>query len=295
MVSKPDFDPNQIETVYQDLLADENGVLLNRTTNGIYPPGSTFKTVTALSYIHEHGEDFYYFCTGRDVFGQKYIHCYGDSAHGRVDIEDAFASSCNTAFATMGEDIDLYKMEMYTNELLFNQDLPYDYDHVTSSFILPEEVSLELRAETVIGQGETLISPLHNLLITSAIANGGQLMKPYLVDSVVNPRGDLVSKNLPEMTYEMFNTYDSQLIKEYMEAVVLDGTGKGLLSSSYTAAGKTGSAENPFGEPHAWFVGFAPVENPQIAVAIIVENSGSSSANSIPIARQLFDYYLGNE
>lgn len=295
MVSKPDFDPNQIESVYQDLLADENGVLLNRTTNGLYPPGSTFKTITALSYIHEHGEEFYYFCQGRDVFGHKYIHCYGDTAHGRVGIKDAFATSCNTAFATMGEEIDLYQMEMYTNELLFNRNLPYDYDHVTSSFILPEEVSLELRAETVIGQGEILISPLHNLLITSAIANGGQLMKPYLVDSVVNPNGDLVSKNLPEMSLEMFNTTDSQLVKEYMEAVVLEGTGKGLISSEYTAAGKTGSAENPFGDTHAWFVGFAPVENPQIAVAIIVENSGSSSANSIPIARDLFDYYLGNK
>jgi len=295
MVSKPDFDPNQIEAIYQDLLAAENGVLLNRTTNGLYPPGSTFKTITAISYIHEHGEDFYYFCQGRDIFANKYIHCYGDTAHGRVDIKDAFAVSCNTAFATMGEGLDLHKFELYTNDLLFNQELPYDYDHVTSSFILPETVSGELRAETVIGQGEILISPLHNLLITSAIANGGQLMKPYLVDSVVNKKGTLISKNLPVNALEMFNTSDSLLLKDYMEAVVLEGTGKGLLSTKYTAAGKTGSAENPFGDTHAWFVGFAPVENPKIAVAIIVENSGSSSANSIPIAKELFDYYLGSQ
>ena len=140
-----------------------------------------------------------------------------------------------------------------------------------------------------------MISPLHNLLITSAIANGGQLIKPYLVDSIVNKKGTLISKNLPENALEMFNTSDSLLLKEYMEAVVLEGTGKGLLSTKYTAAGKTGSAENPFGDTHAWFVGFAPVENPKIAVAIIVENSGSSSANSIPIAKELFDYFLGSQ
>lgn len=293
MVSKPDFDPNNIASLYTSLLQDENGVLVNRTTNGLYPPGSTFKSITALSYLHQHDEEFYYFCKGRDIFANKYIHCYSDTAHGRVSIEDAYAQSCNTAFATLGETLDLTELEALANQLLFNQRLPYDYDHVSSSFILPENVSGELRAETVIGQGETLITPLHNLLITSAIANGGVLMKPYLVDSVTNKNGSIIKKNIPKDSFTILTTSDTTLLKRYMESVVTDGTGKGLQSDSYRAAGKTGSAENPFGIAHAWFVGFAPVENPKIAVAIIVENAGSSSANSVPIAKLLFDEYLG--
>jgi peptidoglycan glycosyltransferase len=278
--------------IYDDLLGDENAVLLNRTTNGLYPPGSTFKILTALAYVNQYGENLNYVCQGEDSFGDKDIHCYKNTAHGSVDVKSAFALSCNTAFATMGVDLDLKDFQSLAEDMLFNAALPYDFNYVKSSFSLPDTVTDALRAETVIGQGETLITPLHNLLITSAVANGGQLMKPYLVDRVVNKNGDLVNKTLPESSVKMLNTTDSALIKSYMEAVVSEGTGKGLQSDAYDAAGKTGSAENPFGDTHAWFVGFAPVENPRIAVAIIVENSGSSSSNSIPIAKKLFDYYL---
>jgi len=150
-------------------------------------------------------------------------------------------------------------------------------------------------AETVIGQGDTLMTPLHNLLLTAAIANGGQLMKPYLVDEVRNLKGQLVEKTLPEMAMTLLETQDAKLLKSYMEAVVTEGTGKGLQSDFYQAAGKTGAAENPFGDTHAWFVGFAPAEQAKIAVAIIVENAGSSSANSVPIAKKMFDYYLNSD
>ncbi len=292
MVSKPDYNPNNIEEIYKTLLESNEGELLNRTTNGVYPPGSTFKIITALEYIHENGSDFHYFCKGEDIFGHKYIRCYNDTAHGRMDLKSAFAMSCNTSFATMGEEISMSRLQVLADDLMFNRYLPYEYDHMTSSFILPEKVSDELRGEMVIGQGETMITPLHNLLITSAIANGGQLMKPYLVDQVVNQLGELVSKSLPENVQTLLSTDDTLLLKEYMSEVVLTGTGKSLLNDSYTAAGKTGAAENPFGDTHAWFVGFAPVEAPEIAIAIIVENAGSSGANSVPIAKEMFDYLL---
>lgn len=294
MVSKPDYNPNMIISTYDQLLKSEEGELLNRTTQGLYPPGSTFKVLTLLEYIHENGEAFNYFCKGKDIFGNKFFSCYGDTAHGRVDAKEAFAQSCNTSFATMGENIDMNQLESLANSVFFNIELPYPYYHQTSSFILPETVSPELRAETVIGQGETLITPLHNLLIFSAIANGGLLMEPYMVEEIKNPLGDQIEKTLPSSAETLFLSDDTSLLKEYLLAVVEEGTGKGLISEQYKAAGKTGAAENPFGDTHAWFVGFAPYDNPEIVLSVIVENAGSSSANSVPIAKELFDYYLND-
>ncbi len=293
MVSKPDYDPNLIATVYQDLIDnEEDAILLNRVTNGVYPPGSTFKILTALEYVKEHGEVFSYVCKGFETFATKTIHCYGNTAHGSEDLTRAFAVSCNTAFATMGEALNMDKLQELGERLLFNQDLPYAFNHVRSSLNVSESMTPEMRVETVIGQGETLITPLHNLLIVSAIANGGQLMEPYLVDHITSPTGKLVEKRLPKESSVLFDTSETALLKSYMEEVVQTGTGRGLLSDDYTAAGKTGSAENPFGLPHAWFVGFAPVDQPRIAVAIVVENAGSSGRHAVPVAKSLFDAYL---
>lgn len=296
MVSKPDYDPNAIASVYQDLIDNkEDAILLNRVTNGVYPPGSTFKILTAIEYVKEHGEAFSYVCQGFDTFATKVIHCYGNTAHGSEDLTKAFAQSCNTAFATIGEMLDMDSLQRLGERLLFNQDLPYAFNHVRSSLKVSETMEPEMRAETVIGQGETLITPLHNLLIVSAIANGGQLMEPYLVDHIVSPTGKLVSKQLPTKSSMMFDTSETALLKSYMQEVVQNGTGRGLKSDAYTAAGKTGSAENPFGLPHAWFVGFAPVEQPKIAVAIVIENAGSSGGHAVPIAKSLFDAYLDSD
>lgn len=293
MVSKPDFDPNTIEEIFDSIINDaDNAPLLNRATNGVYPPGSTFKTLTALAYLHEHGDNFDYFCKGSDIFSDKVINCYGNTAHGRVDLESAFAKSCNTAFAKMGEEIHLSTLQELCNQVLFNTELPYDYGYKSSSFILLDQISDELMAETVIGQGETLMSPLHNAMLIAAIANGGQLMKPYLVDQIVSANDSVYKKYLPETAATLFSTEDTSIIKEYMKAVVNEGTGEKLKSDAYQAAGKTGAAENPFGDTHAWFVGFAPYDRPEIAVCIIVENAGSSSSNSVPIAKLLFDQYL---
>lgn len=292
MVSKPDFDPNTILDNYQELITREDGVLLNRATNGVYPPGSTFKILTALSYIEQNGEDFYYFCKGVDIFGNKYLHCYGDTAHGRMDLPQAFAMSCNTSFATMAEKMSMDELQVLAERLLFNKDLPYMYPYKGSTYFLENNSSKELRAETVIGQGETLMSPLHNLLITQAIANDGLLMEPYLVTDIVNSKGDVVESFYPIESEQLLTEDEADILKELMTLVVTDGTGKALISDEYSAAGKTGSAENPFGDTHAWFVGFAPVNHPKIAICVIVENSGSSGQNAIPIVKDMFDAYL---
>lgn len=294
MVSQPSFNPNTMAKDYQYLLNDQEATLLNRVTNGLYPPGSTFKVVTALAYAQQKGVDFEYQCQGKAIFGQRLIHCYKDRAHGQESIADAFAYSCNTAFAQMANKMEPNQWRAKAEQLYFNRNLPYDLNHQVSRFRLDLEATEELIAETGIGQGETLITPLHNLLITAAIANGGQLMRPYLLDTITNERGQVVKQNLPKPEAVILSEAEVRQLQDYMTEAVRRGTAQGLSTKQYTAAGKTGSAENPFGKAHAWFIGYAPAKQPKIAVSIIVENAGTSSQNAVPIAGKIFDAYLTN-
>ena len=147
--------------------------------------------------------------------------------------------------------------------------------------------------QTGIGQGQTLMSPMHNLLITAAVANGGILMKPYLMDHVENSGGDVIRKFSPSVAGELMVPNEADALKNLMVQVVNVGTGSALKRDSYQVAGKTGSAEFDKGkETHAWFVGFAPADDPKIAVCVIVEEGGSGGRTAGPIAKKLFDAYL---
>lgn len=294
MVSKPDFNPNEIVLNWETLINDEeNSPLLNRATQGLYPPGSTFKILTAAEYLIENkDQNFTYNCTGQDDFDGKIIHCYNNKAHGEETLSEAFAVSCNTAFATLGNNIDIDKLNTLANELLFNKPLPYPLPFSSSSYTLTSKNNSAQKAETVIGQGQTMITPLHNALIASTIANGGILMKPYLIDHTENFKGKAREKNMPDVYGELLDTDLSRTLTEFMIEVMESGTGKQGASDAFTTAGKTGSAENPFGEAHGWFVGFAPADNPQIAIAIVIENAGSSSESAVPIANELFELYI---
>lgn len=294
MVSKPDFNPNEIVINWDILINDdENSPLLNRATQGLYPPGSTFKILTAAEYLIENDTpNFRYICDGEDDFDGKVIHCYNSVAHGEETLSEAFAVSCNTAFATLGNQINIDGLNQLANDFLFNQPLPYPLPYSISSYNLTSVNNSAQKAETVIGQGETLITPLHNLLITSAIANGGMLMKPYLIDHTENYKGKVRDKNMPQVYEALLDTVLSRTLTEYMIGVMEDGTGRHGASENFVTAGKTGSAENPFGDAHAWFVGFAPADNPQIALAVVLENAGSSSGSSVPIANELFKFYI---
>ena len=147
--------------------------------------------------------------------------------------------------------------------------------------------------QTSMGQGATQITPIHNAMITAAIANGGTLMKPYLLDRVENGAGEEIKKFLPEAYGELMTAGEAEGLTELMEAVVLEGTGSAVRTDVYSAAAKTGSAEFETGkETHAWFTGFAPVQDPKLVVTVIVEEAGSGGAVAGPIARTLFDLYM---
>lgn len=298
MVSHPDFDPNRIEEIWDSLLSDStSSVLLNRATQGLYPPGSTFKIVTALEYIREEPEalqEYTFRCSGFYRHGDSRISCYHGTNHGEVDLELSFAKSCNSSFANIGMTLDRAAFAETLEKLLFNQELPLNMRYSKSSTAVSEDMTDADMLQTSIGQGQTQITPIHLNMITSAIANGGVLMKPYLVDRVVNDAGETVRAFEPQRYGSLMSKEEAEVLKALMTAVVEKGTAKKLSGRSYTAAGKTGSAEygTVKGESHAWFTGFAPADDPEICVTVIVEQAGSGSDHAVPIAKRIFDAYF---
>ena len=299
MVSKPDFDPNEIDRIWDDLIKDEDStVLLNRVTQGLYPPGSTFKIVTALEYMRENPDSYgqyTYQCNGSYTSGQNTINCYHGSVHGYEDFTKSFAKSCNASFANIGMQLDRIQFNHTLNGLLFNQELPVAFAYHKSKLEIGEETSDADIMQAAIGQGTTQITPLHLNMITCSIANGGMLMRPYLVDQVKNNEGNIIKQFHPDTYKRLLSEEEAAALTDLMREVVETGTGTKLSGLSYTAAGKTGSAEysNVKTESHAWFTGFAPVQDPEICVTIIIEGAGSGGDYAVPIAKRIFDEYFG--
>lgn len=301
MVSKPAFDPNTVAENWESLIHGDTAEarLLNRVTQGLYPPGSTFKILTALQYMREHPgayKEYRFDCSGIFAYESYQIRCYHQNAHGEQDFTQAFANSCNGAFANLGLSLDLAGLKGLAEQLLFNRELPLSLPYSKSSYQMDSGAGDWEILQTSIGQGQTLISPMHNLLIMSAIANDGVLMRPYLIDRVENASGELVKEFRPSEAAELMVPNEAAALQELLIQVVNEGTGSALKRDTYQAAGKTGSAEFETGkETHAWFVGYAPAEDPKIAVCVIVEEGGSGGGTAAPIAAELMDAWLLGE
>lgn len=300
-VSKPDFNPNTVDSDWEILVNDSaNSSLLNRATQGAYPPGSIFKVVDALAYLREHGtiDGFQYTCNGKITVDGHTIPCFGGEVHGTEDFTTAFAESCNTAFTQMGLDLGKTALTSAAESLLFNAKLPVALDYNKSKFDLGENPGKPLLMQTSIGQGNTLVSPMHMALITSAIANKGKLMEPYYIDHVETVSGRTVETTKSKVYKELMTESEAQVLKNLMAEVVTRGTGTQLSGETYSAAGKTGSAEY-YGsdgsiKTHSWFIGFSNVENPDLAVAVIAEGAGTGSKVAVPVAHEIFNaYYYG--
>lgn len=298
MLSSPSYDPNQIETEYSYLAVDEeNSPLLNRATQGAYAPGSTFKIVTALEYMREHPDyaNYAYECFGEITWNDTTIHCFDSTVHGYEDLRSSIANSCNASFANIGLSLDKTSYRETAEELLFNKKLPSVLDYSKSSFAVTADTGEAEVMMTAMGQGNTLVSPYHMALITSAVANGGTLMEPYFVEKVTNYTGTEISKNVPKSYRKLMTSEEAAQLKEYMRAVVEEGTGMLLGGESYTVAGKTGTAEYSMddGEKmHSWFIGFTNVDNPELVISVIVEGyDGNDGAKAVPIAKQILNSY----
>ena len=296
MVSKPDFSPGDVAANWDSLNSDENSALLNRATQGHYVPGSSFKLVTALEYMRENADydSYSYDCTGKIQAGDVTIHCYGGSVHGQVDLRESLAHSCNTSFSNIGASLDVGSFQETAEELLFNRKLPGDLPYTKSSFTLSEEDGEAARMMTAMGQGETQVSPYHMALITSAIANGGTLMEPYLIEAVTNYTGTVIEEYRPEEYGKLMTSQEAAQLKDYMTSVVEDGTASVLNGQSYTAAGKTGTAEysSDKEKDHSWFVGMSNVEDPDLVISVIIE-SADGRAKAVNVVKEVFDAYYG--
>ena len=300
MVSLPDYDPNTLPDNYEDILADkESKVLLNQALQGQFVPGSIFKVITTLSYLRSghNPDDFYYVCDGYttllDDDGEySTLSCSDYEVHGEVNLEDAFAESCNSAYVNIGAEAGPAKLRETADSMLFNKALPTDLPTVKSSFSLSDTASEWKIGATSIGQGDTVMTPLHAAMIASAVANNGELMKPYLVDSVESADGNEIRKNEPQSAGALMSESEAALLQEMMEAVVTEGTGYNLSDRYYTAAGKTGTAEVAGRGNNAWFIGYAPAEDPKIAVCVLIEDAGVASSDAVPVAAAIMDTYM---
>ena len=330
MVSKSDFDPNaladpdQVYTEWDRLRSDDSGdaPLLNRATQGVYPPGPTFKIVDAIELLQEDPSAFERFSFDCDdgVYenGEDSIHCFDYERHGTQDLAAAFAHSCNSAFASIvTEDLDQDSFRRTLKKLLFNQALPYDlpYTGSHSQLLEDENISIHNLMQVAIGQGTTEVSPLHMNMITMAVANGGVLMRPYLIDSVTTS-GDEVLEDYEAQTLQTWqpaaagNLIDEDTawhVRQLMRGVTRvtyteDGTevwGTASMfdgSQTYTAFGKTGTAE--FGDEkdsHAWFTGFSVDSRegedgtPDLCITVLIENGGVGSDKAVPVAKNILD------
>ena len=299
LVSKPDFDPNTVAREWDNYINDkESGVLLNRATQGIYPPGSTFKILTTLEYIKENPDSYmnYRFnCNGSYTGDGIKINCFHHAVHGNVDLTSSFSHSCNSSFANIGMSLDREQFGKTLNTLMFNQNLPTEYNYTVSNLNVDNSTDDYDMAQISIGQGNAQITPLQLNLITNSIANKGIVMTPYVLDKVISCNGDEIKKWEPQEYKRLMSETEAEILTELMRSVVTSGTAEnGMKGTGYTVAGKTGSAEfdSLKQNSHAWFTGFAPAEDPQVSVTVIIESIGTGGDYAVPIARRIFDVYF---
>ena len=295
LVSKPTFDPNTVAQNWDSLNADTDSAMLNRAMQGKYAPGSTFKIITALEYMRENEDyaSYLYDCSGRIEHEGTVIHCNKNKVHGQEDLLQSFANSCNSSFANIGLQLDIGEYKKTAEELLFNSELPSPLMYSESKFQLTKKDPSSEVMMTAMGQGKTQVSPYHMALITSAIANGGQLMKPYLVDQIVNYTGTTVTKNMPEKYKDMMTSDEAAQLTEYMKAVVNQGTASTLSGQKFTIAGKTGTAEYSTDKEkaHSWFVGFTNVDNPELVISVVIEGADDTGAKAVNVVKKICNSY----
>ncbi len=306
LVSCPGYDTNDVYTKrYVQYLRDKNLPLFNRATQALYPPGSIFKIITfiaAMDYLNfdpSHTE----YCIGKFELGDRFYSCWFKEGHKTVNLITATANSCNVYFYKLGLKLGVRILEKYAKLFHLGEQTGIDIPYEKKGFVpTPEWKKLKmkmtwLQGDTVIlaiGQGALWVTPLQMASMVSAVANKGTFYKPYLVETVRNPyNNQIIYQHTPEIkdVLEINNSIWKTLNKALMEAVK-NGTAKRTYFNSLTVAAKTGTAQNPQGIDHAWVVAYAPAENPELAVAVIVENGGGGGTNSVPIAREIFRKYF---
>jgi penicillin-binding protein 2 len=310
LVSKPDFDPRLLAgkispVVWSELQSDTTHPLYSRGVQSTYPPGSTYKLVAAIAALQEKiiTPKWQNYCPGYFNLGRKTIHCWNAKGHGKIDLMQAIEGSCNVYFYKLGLEIGLEIWAEYSKKFYFgtqtNIDLPNE-----NKGLVPTVEYFNKRygrlgwtkgnlANLAIGQGELLTTPLQMAQFVLFLANSGVGYTPHLTDYLYDKETGRIERYLPEeRKVEGISDQIFQYIREGMLRVVEQGTGRSASIPGVKVAGKTGTSQNPHGEPHSWFIAFAPFEEPEIAIAVIIENGGAGSAVAAPVARMCMEKYF---
>ncbi len=287
MVSMPQFDPANMQTALED---EEAGALVNRCTQGMYPPGSTFKIVTLASALENLPdlESFAFDCTGYFPVGNYSV--TERAAHGVQSLSDAFAHSCNTTFAALSLELGYGMLGDTAQKLGFNENFLFNDLIVYNSSYPIDDLSPEDLAWSSIGQGRVLTTPLHMALIASTIANGGVMNEPRLLRRIDTAQGGERALPAAAPGQRVMKEATAQRVEQEMIRVIRSGTGtRAALDNGYVVAGKTGSAEvsnDKSVETDAWFVGYITNDNAPYAISVVVENGGSGGSVAAPLARK---------
>lgn len=288
--SYPNFDPRNVKA---SMSGEDNGSLVNRVTQGLYPPGSTYKIVTMASALENLPDttNRQYICTGTLLVERTTVTEASSQVHGDVSMKQAFARSCNTAFASLSLELGYTKLNKTASAFGMGDNFLFR-DMVLENSSYPETSGLDELAWSGIGQGRVLVTPLHMAMIAGGIANDGVMMEPRLLSAVTSSQGN-PRVLLGARAYKRACTPEiAAVIKEYMIACVQSGTGTRAQISGYTVAGKTGSAEisdDKTVNTHAWFVGFIDDAKHPLAIAVVVEKGGSGGSIAAPIAQRVLE------
>jgi len=309
---------------WQALLNNIKRPLVHKTIQGQYPPGSTYKIITALAGLSKGviTPNTVYYCSGSMKFGNRRYGCWKEGGHGPVSLHRALAESCDVYFYQVGLKVGVDSLAEYANRMGLGHKTGIDFEYEKSGLIptaawkkLAKGVSWQ-DGETLsiaIGQGFNLVTPLQVCQMTAALANGGILYKPFLIEKIIDPEGQIIREFEPIVDVELIGVDKYlELIRDGLVGAVNDrhGTGKEARLKDVTVAGKTGTAQvvtmEKFNEvaeedvaykhrDHAWFTSFAPAENPEIAVTVLVEHGGHGGSAAAPVAKKILERYFAKK
>ncbi|KPJ97447.1 MAG: penicillin-binding protein [Desulfobacterales bacterium SG8_35] len=309
---------------WQSLLNNIKRPLVHKTIQGQYPPGSTYKIVTALAGLSKGviNPNTVFYCSGSMAFGNRRYGCWKKGGHGPVNLHRALAESCDIYFYQVGLRVGVDSLAEYANRLGLGHKTGIAFEYEKSGLIPTSNWKKLARGEPwqegetlsiAIGQGFNLVTPLQVCQMTSALANGGILYKPFLVEKIIDPEGQVVKQFDPEVDVELIGMDNYlELVREGLVAAVngKHGTGREARLKEITVAGKTGTAQvvtmEKFKEvdeedvaykhrDHAWFTSFAPAEAPEIAVTVLVEHGGHGGSAAAPVAKKVLEKYFAKK
>jgi penicillin-binding protein 2 len=314
LVSAPGYDANLFSgrltsEDWRQLSTDTRYPLLNRCIQATYPPGSIYKLMIAGAGLESgviNTSSTFHSCTGGYRFGNRVFKCHKPSGHGVLAVQNAIAASCDVFFYQLGIKLGLKKWSEYSRACGFGSKTGIELDDEASGFVPDKEYynkrfgeaqwTQSLVLNLAIGQGELLVTPVQMAVFFSALVNGGQLLKPHILHTMYTAEGPI--KTETEVLGELpFSPLTLAVLKAAMIDVVNGGLGTAHRAKvkGTTVAGKTGTAQNPHGNDHAWFVGYAPADSPAIVIACVVENAGHGGSVAAPIVSKMIERYLKSE